>query len=75
MICPFQISASCLSSSRNSVPFTAHIIRGSDPEITVSPLSGTLSSCDSQGTLFTIKYKPTMYGKKHHAKLIVQVSI
>ena len=61
-------------SFRAPVPFTALIGSGSDPEITVSPMSGTLAPCSSKGTLFVVTYRPTMYGKNHCAKFVVQAS-
>ena len=59
----------------NSIPFHAYLVSGSDPEITVSPMTGILKPADSKGTMFVVAYKPTMYGKKHQAKLIVQVHL
>ena len=55
--------------------FTAQLLSGSDKEITVSPNSGELTPVNTKGTLFCVTYKPTTYGRNHHAKLVVQVSI
>ena len=38
------------------------------------PTSGELTPVNSQGTPLYITYKPRAYGRKHRAKLIVQVS-
>lgn len=62
-------------SNRDSIPFTAYLMGGSDPEITVTPTSGILSPCNTRGTPFVISYKPIMYGKRHRAKLVVQVCL
>ena len=57
------------------MPFKALLVSGSDPEISVSPSSGTLAPLNSKGTLFIATYKPKMYGKKHKAKFVVQVRV
>ena len=51
----------------------AQLTAGSDSEFTVQPTSGDLAPVHTRGTLFCVTYKPTTYGKDHHAKLIVQV--
>ena len=56
------------------MPYTAHMAGNSDSDITVNPTSGELTPVDSQGTPLYITYKPRAYGRKHRAKLIVQVS-
>lgn len=71
---PFTALILSLSVCRTPMPFTAFIGSGSDPEITVSPTSGILASCRSKGTLFVVTYRPTMYGKNHCAKFVVQAS-
>ena len=58
---------------RHSLPFTAHLVHGSDPDITVTPTSGELTSVNGKGTLFFITYKPQTYVRDHRAKLVVQV--
>ena len=58
---------------RHPLPFTAHLKRGSDPDITVSPTSGELAPVNSRGTLFFITYEPKTYGRSHRARLVVQV--
>ena len=39
----------------------------------VTPSTGELRASKDNGTLFTIAYKPTFYGKTHRAKLLIQV--
>ena len=63
------------SLTRHPVPFTAYLASGSDPDIVVSPLSGTLAPLNTKGTLFCITYKPTAYGRNHQGTLIVQVGV
>ena len=46
----------------------------SDSAITVIPTSGELAPINFQGTPLYITYKPRAYGRKHRAKLVVQVS-
>ena len=62
-------------SRRHPVPFTAHLAAGSDPELSVHPTSGELAPINTRGTLFCVTYKPTTYGRDHHARLIVQVCV
>ena len=61
-------------SCRHPVAFTAHLAPGSDSDITVSPMSGALAPINTLGTLFCVSYKPTTYGRDHHARLLVQVN-
>lgn len=74
IVVPTQKMLIALLYYRHPIPFTAHLDSGSDAEITVFPMSGTLTPSDTKGTSFLVTYRPTMYGKKHHAKFIVQVS-
>lgn len=60
---------------RHPVPYTAYISGDSDIDITVMPTSGELTPVNSQGTPLYITYKPRACGRKHRAKLIVQVSM
>jgi len=59
---------------RHILPFEAFFTSNSDPEFTVIPSSGELLPYGTEGTLIKIGYKPTLYGKTHRAKLIIQVS-
>jgi hypothetical protein len=67
-----QIRFRLTSLQEHPLPFTAHLTRGSDPDITVSPTSGDLAPVNSRGTLFFITYKPKTYGRSHRARLVVQ---
>jgi len=58
---------------RHPLPFTAHLVHGSHPDITVFPTSGELTPINGKGTLFFLTYKPQKYGHDHRAKLVVQV--
>jgi len=62
-------------SRRHPVPFTAHLAAGSDPELSVHPTSGELAPINTRGTLFCVTYRPTTYGRDHHARIIVQVCV
>jgi len=44
-------------------------------EYYVHPTSGKLAPINTRGTLFSVTYRPTTYGRDHHARLIVQVCI
>lgn len=55
-------------------PFTAHFLAGSDPEFFVLPQAGELLPEGTVGTHITVGFKPRMYGKKHTATLVIQVS-
>ena len=63
---------SSLSPPSHPLPFTAHLVHGSHPDMTVFPTSGELTPINGQGTLFIITYTPQKYG--HRAKLVVQVN-
>lgn len=67
-----QLGFRLTSGNEYPVPFTAYLAPGSDPDMVVSPLSGSLAPLNTKGTLFCISYKPTAYGRNHHATLIVQ---
>lgn len=60
---------------RNPEPFTARFLPGSDPEFLVLPQAGELLPAGTVGTHITVGFKPRMYGKKHTATLIIQVSL
>ncbi|KAG8508084.1 Cilia- and flagella-associated protein 47, partial [Galemys pyrenaicus] len=57
---------------RDSEPFTACYLPGSDPEFFVKPQAGELLPYDSDGTLITVGFKPRMYSKKYKATLAIQ---
>ena len=56
-----------------TVPYEAYLEKGSDPDFRVYPPTGQLLPLGTEGTLICVAYKPTLYGKTHNAKLIVQV--
>lgn len=74
VILPFSQFIPPPPSHRTPMAFNALIVSGSDPEISVYPTSGLLAPRNSKGTLFVATYRPTMYGKKHRAEFVVQVS-
>lgn len=55
------------------MPFEAFFEHRSDTAFTISPKYGELLPLGTLGTVFTITYKPSTYGRTHRAKLIVQV--
>ena len=61
-------------SHRHTMPFEAYFAPGSDPEIRVAPTSGELVPAGTEGTLVKVTYRPSLYGKVHRAKLVIQVS-
>ena len=54
---------------RHPVSYVAYFVAGSDVEFTVSPAKGELLPVGTNGTLITIKFNPTKYGKIYHGKL------
>lgn len=60
---------------RDPEPFTAHFLAGSDPDFLVMPQAGELLPEGTVGTHITVGYKPRMYGKKHTATLVIEVSL
>ncbi|CAE7235217.1 CFAP47, partial [Symbiodinium sp. KB8] len=52
-------------------PFRARLTLDSSPEFSVSPASGELAGQGSQGTVFTVTFAPTEYGKPCRARLVV----
>ena len=60
---------------RSKARFEAFFASGSDNMFTVTPASGMLLSQQSDGTLLTVTYKPTFYGKIHKGRLLIQVKI
>ena len=71
VICKSYLSFTCSEENQ----FEAYFASGSDGMFTVLPSSGTLLPVHSDGTLITVLYKPTYYGKTHRAKLLIQVII
>lgn len=67
----FQLNLLPLSAS---IPYEAYLEKGSDPDFRVYPTNGQLLPLGTEGTLICVAYKPTLYGKTHNAKLIVQVN-
>lgn len=63
------------NSFSSSIPYEAYLEKGSDPDFRVYPPTGQLLPFGTEGTLICVAYKPTLYGKTHNAKLIVQVSL
>lgn len=62
-------------SCRYPEPFTAYFLAGSDPDFVVLPQAGELLPVGTVGTHITVGFKPRMYGKKHKATLVIQVSL
>eukprot|EP00118_Oscarella_pearsei_P005218 m.23689 g.23689 ORF g.23689 m.23689 type:complete len:3175 (+) comp28516_c0_seq2:43-9567(+) len=62
------------SQAQHPVPFKAFFSYPSDPEITIHPTSGELMPASTNGTLFQVSFTPTMYGKPHQSKLIIQTA-
>uniref|UniRef100_A0A8C9DPY6 Cilia and flagella associated protein 47 n=1 Tax=Prolemur simus TaxID=1328070 RepID=A0A8C9DPY6_PROSS len=62
------------SQTRNSEPFTAYFLPGSDPEISVRPQAGKLLPYDTKGTLIIVGFKPRMYSRKYKAKLVIETA-
>ncbi|XP_054551875.1 cilia- and flagella-associated protein 47 [Talpa occidentalis] len=62
------------SQTRESEPFTASFLHGSDPEFFVKPQAGKLLPYDTDGTLITVGFKPRMYSKKYKATLAIQTA-
>ncbi|XP_012585704.1 PREDICTED: calponin homology domain-containing protein 2 [Condylura cristata] len=60
------------SQTRETEPFTAYFLPGSDPEFFVKPRAGELLPYESDGTLITVGFKPRMYSKKYKATLAIQ---
>ncbi|XP_054329037.1 cilia- and flagella-associated protein 47 [Pongo pygmaeus] len=60
------------SQTRNSEPFTAHFLPGSDLEFFVKPQAGELLPFNTNGTLITVGFKPKMYCRKYKATLVIQ---
>ncbi|CAH1800026.1 unnamed protein product [Owenia fusiformis] len=60
------------SQSRHPVLYNAFFVCGSDPEFSVSPQNGELLPDGTSGTLITISFMPTIYGKTYKAKLVIQ---
>lgn len=56
----------------SSISYEAYLDKGSDPDFRVYPPTGQLLPLGTEGTLVCVAYKPTLYGKTHNAKLIVQ---
>jgi hypothetical protein len=64
---------SLLTFHRLPVAYNAYFVAGSDAEFTVTPQTGELLPIGSNGTLISIVFKPSKYGKIYSAKLVVQV--
>lgn len=60
-------------SFRQAVPFIASLTTDSDKEFALYSSAELLLPQDSEGTLVKVTYKPTLYGKTHKAKIIIQV--
>ncbi|KAH9504693.1 Cilia- and flagella-associated protein 47 [Bulinus truncatus] len=71
---PSSVGFRLTSQQKHATEFTAFFETGSDPEFTVDPQEGELMPVDTPGTLFTLNFLPSVYGKLYHAKLIVQTS-
>jgi len=52
--------------------FTAMLLPESQSSFAVRPTSGVLKRYGSEGTKFQIDFKPTEYGKKYTARLIIE---
>ncbi|XP_006881908.1 PREDICTED: putative uncharacterized protein CXorf30 homolog [Elephantulus edwardii] len=57
---------------RNTEPFTAYFLPGSDPEFSVNPEVGKVPPLTSDGTLVNVGFMPQMYGKKYKAMLVIE---
>jgi len=62
------------SLSKEAVDYEAYLSKESDPDFRVYPATGQLLPEGTEGTLICVAYKPTLYGKTHKAKLIVQTA-
>nr|XP_058147688.1 cilia- and flagella-associated protein 47 [Dasypus novemcinctus] len=60
------------SKKRNSEPFTAYFLPGSDPEFFVKPQVGELLPINTSGTLIKVGFRPQMCSRKYKATLVVQ---
>ncbi|XP_008588428.1 PREDICTED: putative uncharacterized protein CXorf30, partial [Galeopterus variegatus] len=60
------------SQTRNSEPFTAYFLPGSDPEFFVRPQVGELLPFDTDGTLIIVGFKPQMYSRIYKGTLVIQ---
>ncbi|XP_057307230.1 cilia and flagella-associated protein 47-like isoform X2 [Hydractinia symbiolongicarpus] len=60
------------SQTSDKCQFEAFFASGSDNVFTVSPSSGVLLPVGSDGTLLTVSYRPSFYGRTHQAKLLIQ---
>ncbi|KAM8977297.1 LOW QUALITY PROTEIN: cilia- and flagella-associated protein 47 [Pelodytes ibericus] len=62
------------SQTRYPEPFNAYFLAGSDKAFSVYPKTGELLPFRTAGTLMSVGFKPTSYGKKYKATLVVQTS-
>ncbi|KAM3857125.1 cilia and flagella-associated protein 47-like [Diretmus argenteus] len=62
------------STTRRPERFTAALLPASGSEFTVTPTSGVLPPVGRTGALITVSFTPTMYSKKHRARLRVQAA-
>ncbi|XP_078147098.1 cilia and flagella-associated protein 47-like [Centroberyx gerrardi] len=62
------------STTRRPERFTAALLPGSGSEFKVTPSSGVLPPIGSTGALITVSFTPTMYSKRHRARLCVQAA-
>ncbi|XP_012497537.1 PREDICTED: calponin homology domain-containing protein 2 [Propithecus coquereli] len=62
------------SQTRNSEPFTARFLPGSDPEFSVRPQAGKLLPYNTKGTLIMVGFKPRMYSRKYKATLAIETA-
>ena len=53
------------------VPFSAYLAQDSSSVFAISPAQGLLPRAGTAGTLFTISYTPTEYGKQVRGTLII----
>ncbi|XP_029931399.1 cilia- and flagella-associated protein 47-like [Myripristis murdjan] len=62
------------STTRRPERFTVALLPGSSNEFMVTPTSGVLPPVGSTGTLITLSFTPTVYSKRHRARLRVQAA-
>ncbi|MEL6805711.1 MAG: hypothetical protein AAFO91_18220 [Bacteroidota bacterium] len=59
---------------RHPTPFDAYFTGDSDKEFEISPRSGELQPDGSEGTLLTIAFTPSSYGRKYRGLLVVKAT-
>ena len=60
---------------RYPVTYSAYFTAGSDPEFSVTPSTGELLPIGSNGSMLRVGFCPSVYGKIHTGKLVIQVKL